>query len=109
MSDTRESRNVPCFFCEPAWAGISLPLRLSEKDVDILQCVMMGKSDRAIADFLGLRPSTLRTHLERIGRKLGAHRRVELVGRLHDAHIDWLCEASPPPGCRVKQRLERIW
>ena len=108
MSDTHESRDGTCLFCETAWAGVSQSLRLSKREVEILQCLILGDNEREVALFIGLTCRTVRTHLERIRWKLGVHTRVELIVRLCDAHLDWLCEASPPMGCRLNGRLARI-
>jgi len=108
MSDTPGNREGICFFCEAAWAGISQMLGLSKREVEILQCLVLGDDEREAALLLKLAPRTIRTHLERIRWKLGVHTRAELIAFLCDAHLDWLCEASPPPGCRLNGRLARI-
>ncbi len=96
-----------CYFCQAAWAGISKELCLSGEEVDILQCLLLGDNDRQAADFLGVAFCTVRTHLERLHRKLGVHTRMELTVRLFDAHCDWLCKEGPPQGCRMIVRLAR--
>ncbi len=106
--DTDETRDGACFFCEAAWIGVSQSLSLSEREVEILQCLMLDDDERQAAGFLELTPRTIRTHLERIRRKLGVHTRTALSVRLSKAHLDWLCEASPPTGCRLNGRLARI-
>ena len=103
-----DNQNDTCFFCQTAWGGISQLLCLSDREVDIAQCLMLGDSDRKAADDLGPAPRTVRTHLERLRKKLGVHTRVELVVRIFDAHIDWLCKGEPPLGCRLKYRLARV-
>jgi len=108
MSDAQGTGDGSCFFCESAWVGISQVLGLSKREVEILQSLMLGDDEREAALFLGLSPRTVRTHLERIRRKLGLRTRAELIVRLCDAHIDWLLETSPPPGCRLSGRIARI-
>lgn len=97
-----------CSFCESAWAGVSKALHLSIREVEILQCLMLGDDERDVAAFLQISVHTVGTHLERLHAKLGVHTRTSLMVRLFDAHLDWLREASPPPGCRLNVRLERI-
>jgi DNA-binding CsgD family transcriptional regulator len=106
MSDT--IRGGTCFFCEAAWAGISRSLRLSKREIEILQRLMLGDDKRGASLLLGLPLRTFQRHLERIHQKLGVHTEEALIVRLFDAYFDWLCEASPPPGCRMNVRLARF-
>jgi len=108
MRATFEIRDVTCFFCEAEWAGISQALRLSEREVDILQCLMLGENECEAAAFLRMSRRTVRTHLDRIRWKLGMRARTQVIVRLFDAHIDWLSTANPPPGCRLNGRLAQI-
>jgi len=108
MCDAHRAAGNSCFFCEAAWEGISRSLRLSNREVEILQCLVLGDSERGAACLLGLRPRTVRTHLERVRRKLGVHTRAELIVQLCDAHVNWLSQASPPLGCRLSGRLAAI-
>ena len=62
MSDNHESRDGTCFFCEAAWEGVSQRLRLSKREVEILQCLILGDNEREVAPFLGLKGRTVRTH-----------------------------------------------
>lgn len=103
MSDT--IRGGTCFFCEAAWAGISRSLRLSKREIEVPQRLMLGDDERGASLRLGLPLRTFQRHLERIRRKLGVHAEEALIVRLFDACFDWLCEASPPPECRMNVRL----
>ena len=47
MSDT--IRGGTCFFCEAAWAGISRSLRLSKREIEILQRLMLGDDTRGLS------------------------------------------------------------
>jgi DNA-binding CsgD family transcriptional regulator len=108
MHDTPKTRKRACFFCEAAWAGISQALSLSEREVEIFQRLILGESEREVAATLATSPRTVRTHLERLRRKLGAHNRTELIVRIFDAHFDWLVQARIPSGCRLKGRLTGV-
>lgn len=55
------------------------PQRLTPREVEILQIVARGLSNREAAEVLGLSPSTVRTHLEHIYEKLEVGNRVEAV------------------------------
>ena len=108
MHDTPKTRKRACFFCEAAWAGISQALSLSEREVEIFQRLILGESEREVAAALATSPRTVRTHLERLRRKLGLHNRTELIVRIFDAHFDWLVQARIPSGCRLKGRLTGV-
>jgi len=108
MPESRKSRGGRCFFCATAWAGITKSLGLSKREVEILQWQIMGKKECQVADLLGVSLSTVCTHQRRLRRKLGVHSQIELIVRLFDAYLDWLCRSSPPRGCRLKGRLTKI-
>ena len=39
----------PCFFCEPARAGLTQNFGLSEREIDIVQCLILGDDDNDAA------------------------------------------------------------
>lgn len=61
------------------------PVRLSAREVECLQWAAAGKSDRDIAQLLGIKPATAHFHVEQAKRRLKAKSRVEAVaiGVLH--------------------------
>ena len=72
------------------WAEISSSLKLSSRESEIVHQLVLGSAELAIASDLGCSPSTVRTHLDRIYRKLGLHCRSELLlraWRLHAATL----------------------
>lgn len=52
---------------------------LSLRELEVLQLVADGRSNRDVADALGLSALTVKSHLARIGRKLGTGDRAEMV------------------------------
>jgi DNA-binding CsgD family transcriptional regulator len=109
MSNSPDNRDCDCcFFCGAAWTGITRILSLSEREVEILQCIVDGEDVRQAALFLRISPRTVRTHLERVRVKFGVHTQAELVVQLSYAHLNWLCETSPPEGCRLYGRLAKL-
>jgi pSer/pThr/pTyr-binding forkhead associated (FHA) protein len=52
---------------------------LSERERHILALVARGFTDRQIGERLFISPSTVRSHLDRIGKKTGLRRRAELT------------------------------
>jgi NarL family two-component system response regulator LiaR len=52
---------------------------LSSREWEVLDLLVAGRGTREIADELGLSPETVRSHVKRLLRKLGAHSRAEAV------------------------------
>ncbi len=59
--------------------GRGLADQLSEREVEVLQQVSSGKSNKEIGVLLGLSASTVKSHLARIARKVGTGDRAEMV------------------------------
>jgi DNA-binding CsgD family transcriptional regulator len=72
-------------FLRPAEAGVrALPPKspaLSPRETQVLQCVADGMSDRAIGLELAVSIETVRTHVRRLRRKLGASNRATAVAQ----------------------------
>ena len=59
-------------------AEVSVP-RLTERERQVLALLARGKTDQQIAEQLGIRLSTVRSHLDRIAQRTGKRRRTELT------------------------------
>jgi len=68
-----------CLLKPASPASGSSPYDLSTREVEILQLVAAGNSNREIGQTLNLATSTIKSHLLRIGRKLGAGDRARMV------------------------------
>jgi DNA-binding NarL/FixJ family response regulator len=55
--------------------------RMTAREREVLELLMDGRSNRAIAEALGIDEATVKAHLGRMLRKTGAHNRVELTLR----------------------------
>lgn len=60
---------------------------LSSREIEVLQLVAAGHSNREIGQTLNLSAATIKSHLSRIGRKLGAGDRVRMVVHAMRANI----------------------
>ena len=69
-------------------AGRVDPLRVTDRQAQILWLIGEGLSDRAVADELGCSYRTVRTHLERLYRSTGVHSRAAAVAA-------WLRSGDP--------------
>ena len=64
---------------EPDTRSLAKVPDLSERERQILGFVAHGLTDREIGERLFISPSTVRSHLDRIGKKTGLRRRAELT------------------------------
>lgn len=56
---------------------------LSMREVEILNQLALGRSDKEIAVMLAMSPNTVRTHLKRLYSCLGARNRAHAVALVH--------------------------
>src|SRR5512147_2454129 len=75
-----------------AWKTIAKSLRISDRELEIVQGIFDDRKELAIADELKISMHTVHTHLERLYRKLGVSSRVALVLYILSEYI-----ASIPP------------
>ena len=62
-----------------AWEVIANSLRISDRELQIIQGIFDDQKEFAIADELTMSVHTVHTHVERLYRKLGVSSRVTLV------------------------------
>ena len=62
-------------------SGDRIEKRMTAREREVLELLMDGRSNRAIAEALGIDEATVKAHLGRMLRKTGAHNRVELTLR----------------------------
>ena len=55
------------------------PVGLTQREIEVLQAVAQGRSNKGIGEELGLSALTVKSHLARIARKLGTGDRAEMV------------------------------
>lgn len=90
-------RHLPAFRAVEGTGAVSSERarsRLSEREVAIAELLSQGRSNREIAEHLYLSPETVKDHVARIIRKLGASNRVEAAIRFVGL------AAIPPDGGR---------
>lgn len=66
---------------QSAASGDRIEKRMTAREREVLELLMDGRSNRAIAEALGIDEATVKAHLGRMLRKTGAHNRVELTLR----------------------------
>ena len=61
--------------------------RLTDRELDVIKLVAKGLSNKQIATQMFVSESTVKFHLQNASRKLGAHRRAEIVHRATGAGL----------------------
>ena len=69
-------------FSKEAWKGIAASLRLSRRELQIVQRIFDDRTEPEMSKELGIAPGTVHTHMERLRRKLVASDRAELLMRV---------------------------
>ena len=64
---------------EDRWRLIAASLRLSTRELQIVQCVFDGANEATVARELGISCHTVHTYVRRLYRKLGVRDRCELL------------------------------
>jgi hypothetical protein len=86
---------------ERAWCLLCARLKMSPREVQIGGGIFADQKEAAIAAELGMSPHTVRTHMERLYRKLGVRSRVEFVLRVVEQYVQVASEPGSelPPIC----------
>ncbi|MGD8452978.1 MAG: helix-turn-helix transcriptional regulator [Phycisphaerae bacterium] len=69
------------------WSRLGQALRLSERELQILQCIFQDQTEAAIARALRISAHTVHTHLERVYHKLDVRSRAGLLVRVFAEHL----------------------
>ena len=84
LTDTDLRDRVTALSGRLAGAGVPETRRpsapaLSSRELDVLSCVALGRTNTDVADELGLRAETVKSYLRSAMRRLGCHSRLETV------------------------------
>jgi LuxR family maltose regulon positive regulatory protein len=60
---------------------------LSERELEVLQCIMKGQSNQSIADLLQVSLNTVKTHMSHIFAKLHVNSRTQAVARANELQL----------------------
>jgi LuxR family maltose regulon positive regulatory protein len=93
------SRRIPAHYLRKLLAALErgaqgaappaaeLPEPLSERELEVLQLIGAGKSNREIASELFVSVGTVKTHVNNIYRKLDAHSRTQALARARELNL----------------------
>jgi len=59
-------------------------LRISDRELEVLELLAAGRSNKEIAQRLEVSPNTVKTHVARLFEKLGARRRTQAILRARE-------------------------
>ena len=62
-------------------------LGLTIREIEVLECLRLGESNKEIARSLGISPNTVKTHLKSLYTKLGANNRTQAVTQASELSI----------------------
>ncbi len=86
-SNTRAALRGRALLSPAEWRMAAAALKLSPRELEIVQCIFDGKIEGAIALRLGISTHTVHTHVKRLYRKLGVCDRCELLIRIFGTHV----------------------
>jgi LuxR family transcriptional regulator, maltose regulon positive regulatory protein len=70
-----------------AQPATELPESLSERELEVLQLIAAGKSNRRISSELFVSVGTVKTHINNLYRKLGVHSRTQALARARELDL----------------------
>ena len=76
------------------WKAVAQLARLSPRELEVCQRLFNGHTRSQVAEILGIRPRTVRQHLESIHDKLNVKDRIGVVLRLIQIR-DWISRNYP--------------
>ena len=79
MAKRDSSSALSQFLTPKAWAFLSQRLKLSPRELQMLQAVLAHDKESTIARAIGISPHTVRTHIVRLNAKLGVTDRPGLI------------------------------
>lgn len=107
MNEDRANRYKPAnaasatVLTEQEWANLATALCLSPRELQIVGCVFDDLKDGAIAERLRISTHTVRTHFERLYRKLEVSSRSALVVRVFMECISLVRTGQPFSRCNT--------
>jgi LuxR family transcriptional regulator, maltose regulon positive regulatory protein len=70
-----------------AQPATELPESLSERELEVLELIAAGKTNRRIASDLFVSVGTVKTHINNVYRKLDAHSRTQALARARELNL----------------------
>lgn len=90
------SSSLSSFLNEAAWERLAEKLKLSPREIQIVQGVLEDRKEGEIARRLRMSPHTVHTHMERLHGKLSVRTRAEMILKILTAFLLMTAEADSP-------------
>jgi DNA-binding NarL/FixJ family response regulator len=90
------SSSLSSFLGDAAWERMAQKLRLSRREVQILQAMLEDQKEPAIARRLEMSPRTVHTHIERLHGKLSVRSQPELIIKILTLFLMMTAEPDSP-------------
>ncbi|MDO8631471.1 MAG: LuxR C-terminal-related transcriptional regulator [Phycisphaerales bacterium] len=105
-----------CRLTVDEWESLAETLLLTPRELDIVQCLLLGKSEIGVGRDLGISTNTVHTHLGRIYKKLEVRSIAGLILRIFTTYVKHVrlaaedARASSPLGAGQPAacRLDRL-
>jgi DNA-binding CsgD family transcriptional regulator len=81
-ADDGTNNLLPLPLDKSLWEAVVKALRLSRRQIEILELTLRDAGDKQITATLGISPSTLKTQRQRIAGRTGARSRMQLAMRV---------------------------
>jgi DNA-binding NarL/FixJ family response regulator len=108
-SNTRADLRGRALLSCAEWRAVAAVLKLSPRELEIVQCIFDGKIEGAIALKLNISAHTVHTHVKRLYRKLGVCDRCELVIRVFATYMPLARRSqNKSRGCRDAPDMRRL-
>jgi ATP/maltotriose-dependent transcriptional regulator MalT len=107
LGDTRRKLRAASLLTDQAWLEIARTLRLTKREVQIVQGVFDNLPKTGIARRLQISDHTVHTHLNRLFTKLAVTTRTELVLRIMEQMLNLTRSETGvlPPVCRLHHAI----
>jgi DNA-binding CsgD family transcriptional regulator len=97
VSPTLGSSLLPC----DVWSLLGDSLRLSERELQIVQGIFEDKKQESIAFSLGISPHSVNTYIQRIYGKLRIGSRPQLIVRVMSEYLAFVANQAQPEISRM--------
>ena len=83
-----------CRLTVDEWESLAEALQLTPRELDIVRCFLLGKSEIGVGRDLGISTNTVHTHLGRIYKKLEVRSIAGLILRIFTTYVEHVRRAA---------------
>lgn len=79
MIENKNNEVLPPFFYYSLYLKTIAGINFTQREIDIIACIVKGRSSKKISTFLNISPRTVETHVRHISQKLECHSRENII------------------------------